>query len=53
MILTSYLPTKSFDFVSEDPVERQILTQLANRLVLVINGATGEKYLIKTLDYIL
>ena len=37
---------------SEDPVERQILTQLPNRLALVINGATGEKYLIKTLDYI-
>ncbi|MBA7539727.1 hypothetical protein ES705_32011 [subsurface metagenome] len=36
---------------SEDPIERQILTQLANRLALVINGATGEKYLIKTLDY--
>ncbi len=37
---------------SEDPLERQILTQLANRLALVINGATGEKYLIKTMDYI-
>jgi len=36
---------------SEDPVERQILTQLANRLTLIINGATGEKYLIKTLNY--
>jgi len=36
---------------SEDPVERQILTVLENRLSLVINGATGEKYLIKTLDY--
>jgi len=36
---------------SEDPVERQILTQLANRLALVVNGATGEKYLIKTLGY--
>lgn len=36
---------------SEDPFERQILTELPNRLALVINGATGEKYLIKTLDY--
>jgi len=36
---------------SEDPFERQILTQLENRLALVINGATGEKYLIKTLEY--
>ena len=36
---------------SEDSVERQILTVLENRLSLVINGATGEKYLIKTLDY--
>jgi hypothetical protein len=35
---------------SEDPFERQILTQLSNRLALVINGATGEKYLIKTLE---
>ncbi len=36
---------------SEDPKERQMLTQLENRLALVINGATGEKYIIKTLDY--
>jgi len=36
---------------SEDPVERQILTQLPNRLALVINGATGEKYIIKTINY--
>ena len=36
---------------SEDPLERQILTQLSNRLATVINGATGERYLIKTLDY--
>ncbi|MFX1575310.1 MAG: ATP-binding protein [Promethearchaeota archaeon] len=36
---------------SEDPIERQIFTQLPNRLVLVINGATGEKFLIETLDY--
>ncbi|MBA7678421.1 hypothetical protein ES703_86696 [subsurface metagenome] len=36
---------------SEDPSERQILTQLENRLAFVINGATGEKYLIKTLEY--
>ena len=38
---------------SEDPFERQLLTQLSNRLALVINGATGEKYLIKSLDYCL
>jgi len=36
---------------SEDPTERQILKQLANRLALVINGAIGEKYLVKTLEY--
>jgi len=36
---------------TEDPSERQILTELPNRLALVINGATGEKYLIKTIDY--
>ena len=36
---------------SEDPNERQMLTQLENRLALAINGPTGEKYLIKTLDY--
>ncbi len=29
---------------SEDPFERQMLTQLENRLALVNNGATGEKY---------
>ena len=34
---------------SEDTIERQILTKLPNRLALVINGAIGEKYLIKTL----
>jgi len=33
---------------SEDIRERQIITQVPNRLALVINGATGEKYLIKT-----
>jgi hypothetical protein len=38
---------------SEDPVERQILTQLANRLSLIINGATGERYLIKTIHFML
>ncbi len=37
---------------SEDPFDRQMLTQLENRLALVNNGATGEKYLIKTLDYL-
>jgi hypothetical protein len=36
---------------SENLNERQILTQLANRLALVINGATSEKYLIRTLEY--
>ena len=36
---------------SEDPIERQILTQMSNRLAMVINGATGEKYLITTIDY--
>jgi Cdc6-like AAA superfamily ATPase len=36
---------------SEDPFERQFLTQLPDRLVLVFNGATGEKYLMKSLDH--
>jgi len=36
---------------SEDPFERQLLTQLENRIAFVINGTTGERYLIKTLDY--
>ena len=36
---------------SEDPEERQMLSQLQNRLALVNNGTTGEKYLIKTLDF--
>ncbi|KKL22429.1 hypothetical protein LCGC14_2435530 [marine sediment metagenome] len=36
---------------SEDHYELLILTELSNRLALVINGATGEKYLIKTIDY--
>ncbi|MBA7666969.1 hypothetical protein ES703_75054 [subsurface metagenome] len=31
---------------SDDAFEREILTQLPNRLALVINGATGEKYLV-------
>ncbi len=30
-----------------------MITQIPNSLTLVINGATGEKYLIKTLDYVL
>ena len=38
---------------TEDIRERQMITQVPNRLALVINGATGEKYLVKTLDYIL
>lgn len=36
---------------SEDTYERQLLTQLPNRLALVINGATGEKCLIETLNF--
>ena len=36
---------------SEDIIERQLLTQLSNRLAHVINGGTGEKYLIKTKDF--
>ena len=36
---------------SEDLKERQLLTQLSNRLAYVINGATGEKYLIKTINF--
>jgi len=36
---------------SEDPKERQMLTQLENRLALVMNGATGEKYLMKSLYF--
>ncbi|MFX1395776.1 MAG: ATP-binding protein [Promethearchaeota archaeon] len=36
---------------SESPTERQALTQLPNRIALVLNGATGEKFLVKTLDF--
>lgn len=36
---------------TEDPEERQIITQLENRFALVNNGAIGEKYLIKTIDF--
>jgi len=36
---------------SEAINERQMLTQLPHRIALVMNGATGEKYLIKTQDY--
>ncbi len=36
---------------TEDPEERQLITQLENRFALVNNGATGEKYIIKTIDY--
>ncbi len=36
---------------SEDIKERQLLTQLTNRLALVVNGATGEKYLIRTVKH--
>ncbi len=32
---------------SEVPNERPMITQIPNRLALVINGSTGEKYLIK------
>ena len=37
--------------LSEDIKERQLLTQLSNRHAHVINGATGEKYLIKTIIF--
>ena len=33
--------------LSEDIRERQMKMQIPNRLALVINGAIGEKYLIK------
>jgi hypothetical protein len=36
---------------SENPLERQMLTRFENRLAVVINGATGENYLIKTIDW--
>jgi len=36
---------------SEALDERQLLTQLQHRIALVMNGATGEKYLIKTQVY--
>ncbi len=36
---------------TENIKERQMLTQLENRLAFVINGATGERYLIKSLDH--
>lgn len=36
---------------SENPIERQILTQLPNRTAKVGNGATGENYLINSLDF--
>jgi len=36
---------------SESPIERQILTQLPNRTALVGNGATGEKYLINSIEF--
>lgn len=36
---------------SEDPFERQLLTQLSHRFALVLNGATGERYLMKSLEY--
>jgi len=36
---------------SEDIFEWQMLTQLENRIALIINGATGEKFLIQTLEY--
>lgn len=37
---------------SEDIKERQLLTQLSHRHAHVINGATGENYLIKTVDFL-
>ena len=36
---------------SENPIERQSLTQLPNRTALVGNGATGEQYLINSIDF--
>jgi len=36
---------------SEELNERQMLTQLPNRLALVNNGTTGEKYLMKSLEF--
>jgi hypothetical protein len=36
---------------SENIEERQILTQLENRLIMVINGTTGEKYLGRSIDF--
>lgn len=36
---------------SESPIERQILTQLPDRIVLVVNGATGEKYLMRSMNF--
>lgn len=36
---------------TEDPRERHIITQLENRFALVNNGATGEKYIIKTANF--
>ncbi|MBN1803040.1 MAG: ATP-binding protein [Candidatus Lokiarchaeota archaeon] len=35
---------------SESSDERQSITQFPNRIALILNGATGEKYLIKTID---
>jgi len=36
---------------SENANEREMLTQLPNRIALVLNGTTGEKYLMKSIDY--
>ena len=36
---------------SEIPDTRQILTQIPHRIALVLNGATGEKYLMKSSDF--
>jgi len=36
---------------SEAPYERQMLTQLPNRIAFVMNGSIGEKYLIKTIEF--
>jgi len=37
------VPLRTLPTNSEDIKERQLLTQLSNRLAHVINGATGEK----------
>jgi cell division protein FtsI/penicillin-binding protein 2 len=38
---------------SIEVIKEKNLSQVQNRLALVINGGTGEKYLIDTFDYVL